>query len=154
MVNAAKYHPLGQRGICVAVKPAQYGKAFGPDYFDRMNQKTCVVAMLESAQGCDNVEEIIAVEGIDVIFIGPTDLSQSIGVPGQVDHPKVERYISQVAKIATKNDISLGIHIYNSDDRRELDLRVEQGFQLLTVMLDTALFYKACTQVLNVVRPQ
>ena len=154
MVKAAKYHPYGHRGICVAVKPGQYGKAFGPDYFDRMNEKTCVIAMVETTEGCDNIEEIIAVDGIDLVFIGPTDLSQSVGVPGEVDHPEVERYISQVANVARQHNMPLGIHIYNIDDRKELDLRIEQGFQLLTVMLDTALFYQACTQVLNVVRPQ
>ena len=154
VVKSAKYHPYGQRGICVAVKPGQYGKAFGPNYFSRMNEKTCIIAMVESIAGCENVEEIMAVDGIDVVFIGPTDLSQSLGVPGEVDHPEVERYISRVANAAKKFSMPVGIYIYSVDQREELDHRIEQGFQLLTVMLDTALFYQACVRVLKAVRPQ
>ena len=154
VVKAAKYHPEGQRGICVAVKPGQYGKAFGPDYFTRMNEKTCVIAMVESTTGCDNIEEIMAVAGIDIVFIGPTDLSQSLGVPGEVDHPEVERCIAHVADCARQRRVPLGIHIYNAEDRDEMDRRVNQGFQLLTVMLDTALFYQACVRVHSALRPQ
>ena len=154
VVKAAKYHPYGQRGICVAVKPGQYGKAFGPNYFSRMNEKTCIVAMVESITGCENIEEIMAVDGIDVVFIGPTDLSQSLGVLGEVDHPEVERYLSRVEDAAKKFSMPVGIHIYSVDEREELDHRIEQGFQLLTVMLDTALFYQSCVRVLKAVRPQ
>jgi 4-hydroxy-2-oxoheptanedioate aldolase len=153
-VKAAKYHPLGRRGICVAVKPGKYGAAFSPQYFDQQNDRTWLVAMVETWEGRDHMAEIVQVAGVDLIFVGPTDLSQSLGVPGEVDHPKVERAIEEIAAVAKAHGMPLGIHVYNVEDRKEMDRRIEQGFQLLTVMLDTALFFKACKQVREVADPR
>ena len=74
--------------------------------------------------------------------------------PGYGHSDTVARYISRVADAAKKFSMPVGIHIYSVDEREELDHRIEQGFQLLTVMLDTALFYQACVRVLKAVRPQ
>ena len=63
------------------------------------------------------------------------------------------RYTS-VRWLSIMFSVPVGIHIYSVDEREELDHRIEQGFQLLTVMLDTALFYQACVRVLKAVRPQ
>ncbi len=153
-VLAGKYHPEGTRGICVAVKPGQYGAAFSPSYFGDQNKKTSISIMIESVKGVENLDDIITVKGVDSIFVGPTDLSQSLGIPGQIDHPRVESAIEMIAKTARALKMPLGIHVYSTENRKEIEKRIDQGFQLLTVMLDTALFYKACRQISDIVKKE
>jgi 4-hydroxy-2-oxoheptanedioate aldolase len=105
--------------------------------------------IVETERGVHNIEEIVKVEGIDLVFIGPTDLSQSLGFPGQITHPVVQENIDRVTAAAKQNGMPLGIHVYEIDEGDELANRAEQGFQFLTVLLDTALFYQACVQVRN-----
>ena len=110
--------------------------------------------MIESVKGVENLEDIITVKGVDSIFVGPTDLSQSLGIPGQIDHPRVESAIEMIAKTARSLKMPLGIHVYSTENRKEIEKRIDQGFQLLTVMLDTALFYKACRQISDIVKKE
>jgi 4-hydroxy-2-oxoheptanedioate aldolase len=94
VVAAVKYHPLGQRGLAARTRPAGYGIGLRLDEYARAaNAETLVCVQLEEKQAIDRIEEIMAVAGIDVFFIGPADLSQSMGHPGQADHPDVRAVI-------------------------------------------------------------
>lgn len=95
-VEAVKYHPLGQRGLAAGSRPAGYG--FGPamaDYVQEANRETLVCVQLEEEEAIRNVESIVQVEGVDVFFIGPSDLSQSMGYPGRADAPPVREAIDR-----------------------------------------------------------
>ncbi|MCY4528000.1 MAG: aldolase/citrate lyase family protein [Chloroflexi bacterium] len=90
VVRAARYAPIGARGM--------YGsrQAFGLDtteYFKTANQETLVVVMIEDIMAIENLPEILAVDHIDVFFVAPSDLAQSMGLIGQIDHPKVKQTI-------------------------------------------------------------
>jgi 4-hydroxy-2-oxoheptanedioate aldolase len=86
VVDSVKYPPVGKRGLA-SVRANRYGME-GPsgDYVVRANEETVVVVQIETLEGIENADEIIATDGVDVVFLGPTDLSVALGVPGQSKH--------------------------------------------------------------------
>jgi 2-keto-3-deoxy-L-rhamnonate aldolase RhmA len=89
-VAACKYYPEGQRGIYSRGRPAEYGiGGTTQDYVTQANANTLVCLMLEEVEAINNIDAIVTVKGVDVLFIGSGDLSQSMGYPGQQTHPEV-----------------------------------------------------------------
>lgn len=94
VVKAVKYPPQGLRGLA-GVRAADYGaKQSLAEYVKQANEETLVVCHVETMQAVQNLPDIVTVEGLDVIFIGPTDLSTSMGLPGQAGQPVVQEAIS------------------------------------------------------------
>ncbi len=90
VVNAVKYHPIGTRGLAAGTRPAGYG--FGitqSEYIEQANRESLVCVQFEDKEALDHVDEVLAVDHINVFFVGPSDLSQSMGHPGQYDEPSV-----------------------------------------------------------------
>jgi 4-hydroxy-2-oxoheptanedioate aldolase len=95
-VAAVRFGPGAARGLAAGTRPDSWGLgARMPDFAARANAQTLVCVQLEHAEAIANVEAILAVEGIDVFFIGPSDLSQSMGYPGNPKAPPVARAIEQ-----------------------------------------------------------
>ena len=90
VVQAARFGPLGQRGIYYSRRA--YGN---PDFFHRANDETLVVILIEETRAIDNLSEILTVDGIDVFFVAPGDLSQSMGFLGQPNHPEVQAVVEE-----------------------------------------------------------
>ncbi len=89
-VESVKYYPLGNRGLAAGSRPANYGFGLSmADYVQEANRETLVCVQLEEEEALRNIHDILAVEGVDVFFIGPSDLSQSMGYPGQSSAPAV-----------------------------------------------------------------
>ena len=89
-VSACKYFPEGQRGIFSRGRPAEYGlRESTPAYAASANANTLVCLMLEEVEAINNIDDIVRVKGVDVLFIGSGDLSQSMGYVGQQTHPEV-----------------------------------------------------------------
>jgi 4-hydroxy-2-oxoheptanedioate aldolase len=95
-VRAARYHPLGERGISGG-RSTGFGTLPLADYMALANREIMVVAMIEDAAGVENIAAIAAVPGIDMVLEGAIDLSQSLGVPAQAQHPKVQEALRRVA---------------------------------------------------------
>jgi 4-hydroxy-2-oxoheptanedioate aldolase len=100
LARAAKYYPLGERGMALP-RSGDYGMTLrGPAYYQFANDNTLTLAHIETLEAVENLTELVQVEGIDVFFIGPSDLSQSMGLPGQNDHPavltKIEEAIDKI----------------------------------------------------------
>lgn len=92
IVDAVKYHPVGTRSLAARTRPAGYGVRLTlDDYARTANDETLICVQLESREALANVAEILEVDGIDAVFLGPSDLSQAFGHPGQVEHPLVAR---------------------------------------------------------------
>ena len=109
VVEAAKYHPLGDRGVCPFTRGARYNATDeDPDYYDRMNQQTSVLLQIEATQGIANLEAIMDVEHIDAIFIGPFDLSHSLGIPGKVTDARVLQATEEIVRKAERRGIAVG----------------------------------------------
>jgi 4-hydroxy-2-oxoheptanedioate aldolase len=98
-VAACKYYPEGTRGIYSRGRPAEYGIGTAtPEYVKAANANTLVCLMLEEVEAIRNIDEIVTVKGIDVLFIGSGDLSQSMGYPGQQTHPEVQALMEDGVK--------------------------------------------------------
>ena len=87
-VSAAKFSPVGTRGTCRFVRSAGFGAVPGSEYFSKA-QDTVVILQAEGRKAVENLDEILDVPGVDVVFVGPYDLSSSLGHVGEIDHPEV-----------------------------------------------------------------
>jgi 4-hydroxy-2-oxoheptanedioate aldolase len=92
-VHAMRYPPKGIRGMAGVTRASRYGMV--EDYATRAEEELCLIVQVETKVALDQLEEIAAVEGVDGVFIGPSDLSASMGYPGQTGHPAVVEAIEQ-----------------------------------------------------------
>jgi 2-dehydro-3-deoxyglucarate aldolase len=136
-VAAVHYPPRGTRGVGLA-RAHGYGADFH-GYLRRLPRETVVVAMIENARGVQNVEEILAVEGVDAYFLGPYDLSASLGVAGRISHPKVEAAIAKVRAAGRRVGKPGGLHVVEADPAA-LRRRLRQGFRFVAYGLETRIY--------------
>ncbi len=135
-VAAVKYHPRGQRGLAGS-RAADWGvtEPLG-DYVRRANAETLVVIHIETGEAVDAIEDYLAVDGIDVLFLGPTDLSHSLGVPGERDHPKVVEALHRTAEAVVGSDKVLGI--FAGTPEKAVEWR-DRGARYITTGLESVL---------------
>ncbi len=114
-VAAMRYPPQGVRGVAFANRACEFG-ASSRTYFAEANSSLLCIVQIETELSVQNVEEIAAVEGADVLFIGPSDLSQSLGIFGQFDHPRFIDAIQRTAAAAAKHNKATGILLPKPDD--------------------------------------
>lgn len=128
VVEAVKYPPLGKRGLA-GTRASWYGLS-GPlgEYVQMANAETLVIVQVETRESARNVREICAVEGVDVVFMGPTDLSSALGVPGQTRHPEVLKLIEELGRTIQGAGKAAGTIARDLEDYRRWR---ERGFQFL-----------------------
>jgi len=107
-VEAAQYPPAGRRGVDPH-RPIRYGLDDIKAYMQRANDEILICLMIELREAVENIEEIVQVEGIDVLNIGPCDLSTSLGIPFEVDHPKMLAAIDRVLEAALPRNLVVGL---------------------------------------------
>jgi len=135
-VQAVKYHPRGTRGLA-GVRAAGYGQpAPMAEYIKQANAETLVIVHIETAAAIERISEIVAVEGVDVVFIGPTDLSQSLGFPGETGHPEVQTAIDKVIKAISSASPVLGIFVPDAGAARQWR---ERGARYIATSLESIL---------------
>ena len=110
LVDCTKYAPLGHRGVSLSRPHTDFKKVSGATYMPQANDETILMCQIESRKGVENVEEIIAVEGIDVAFIGPNDMSQDYGILGQFEHPEIVAAFEKIIAAAEANGKWAGAH--------------------------------------------
>lgn len=122
-VKSSKYGPEGIRGLA-GVRAADYGIT-GPlsEYAARANRETMVIAHIESAESVEHLDELLSVEGIDIYYLGPQDLSNSLGIPGQDKDPRVVAMVEDsIRRIAATGKIAGCIAVDPAAARRYIDL--------------------------------
>jgi 2-dehydro-3-deoxyglucarate aldolase len=123
-VAATRYPPQGIRGVSVAQRSNRYG--YEPDYFSRINDNICVIAQIESRAGVGASADIAAVDGIDCLFIGPSDLSAALGHLGKPSHPEVQEAMLQIVAGAKSHGKAVGILApIEADAQRYLDMGIQ-----------------------------
>ena len=105
-----------------------------------------IIAHIEGVEGINNLEEILSVAGIDVIFIGPYDLSQSLGIPGQVNHKLVIQKMEEVIKMCQKNNKAVGTF---ADDVKTAKKWVSLGVQYLSFSVDAGILYETSRKIVE-----
>lgn len=111
VVAHTRFHPLGRRGMDLYARAADWGGVARPDYLADANERVLVAAMVEGADAFEQLPAIAAVEGLDLLFVGPYDLSQSLGLPGEIDHPRVLARIEEGVGLARSHGRALGIYV-------------------------------------------
>jgi len=144
-INAAKYFPVGQRGVCRFVRAASYSSVPFDRYLPKAN-KTMIILQLEGRKAIENLDEILEMEGYDIIFIGPYDLSQSLGYPGQVNHPAVIKEMELIVNKAKKRDIIVGTF---TDTLSSAKNWRDAGVQYISYSVDVGIFTEACVEIIR-----
>ena len=144
-VAYAKYPTQGVRGVGAA-RAHGYGLNF-KDYVEKANEATLVVIQIEHFEGVNHIEEIVKVPGIDVIFIGPYDLSASFGVAGQVEHPLVKVAIDKVEKACAKAGIPMGY--FGTSPEAVKTYQDKDGYQLIACGTDSGFLIEKGKSVLE-----
>jgi 4-hydroxy-2-oxoheptanedioate aldolase len=107
-VRAVKYPPRGRRGLGIA-RPSDFLTAVsGDDFIQLANEETMIITQVETKAAVDTLDEVLALEGIDIVFVGPLDLSTDMGFPGQFDQPQVKSTIARVARMVVESGKILG----------------------------------------------
>ena len=141
-VAATRYPPRGVRGIALAQRSNRYG--YCPDYFERIDDNICVLVQIESHLGVEAVDAIAQVDGVDGLFIGPSDLSASLGQFGNPRHPDVQRAMQRVLDAARAHGKPVGILSgVEEDTQRYLEL----GMTCVAVGMDVVLLRNASRQL-------
>ena len=148
IVSRSKYSPVGRRGVAFA-RSSDYGLTDLGKYFEYENNQVMIVAHCENTTCLENLDAICRIPEIDVIFLGPYDMSQSMGITGQVTHPRIEEAAQKVLETTKKYGKVAGIYAGNGAIAKE---RAAQGFQYITIAMDILLFGAKCRQEIEAFR--
>ena len=110
LVDCTKYAPMGHRGVSLSRPHTDFKRVDGREYMRRANEETILMCQIESRKGVENIGEIMAVEGIDVGFIGPNDMTQDYGILNQFGHPDIVAAFEKVIAAAEENGKWAGVH--------------------------------------------
>jgi len=132
-VDYVHYPPVGKRGVGLA-RAQQYGIGFS-EYKEWLSTEAVVIAQVEHIDSVNNIEAIIATPGIDGVLIGPYDLSGSLGLAGELEHPLVLAAIQKVRKACLDAKVPLGFHVI-SPEHHKLQEKIDDGFTFLGFSLD------------------
>mgnify|MGYP005851171553 CR=1 FL=1 len=138
-VAALRYPPLGVRGVASMNRACEFGLSFR-NYVESSKDVLLGVLQIETAEAVENVEEIAAVDGANVLFIGPLDLSMSLGILGQFDHPKFGEALERTAAAARQHGKSTGVLMPKPDDFERF---YKLGFRFLASGSDGAMVNNA-----------
>ena len=131
IVALAKYPPLGERSVGLG-RAHGYGLRF-TEYLSSANDQTAVIVQIEHRDAISSVDQILAVPGIDALFVGPYDLSNSMGLVGQVSHPDVVAAIDKVRAACARTNSPMGIFCSNTDQARN---EIAVGARMVAVGTD------------------
>lgn len=133
MRDSSRWPPKGIRGVGFS-RANLFGKYF--DDYSIESQNPFLVAMIESKKGFENIDDILKVEGLDAIFIGPYDLSASIGISGDFDSDKFNLCIKTIKEKCKKNKIPCGIHVVEPCSN-ELEYKIKEGYKFIAYSMDS-----------------
>lgn len=135
-VSATRYPPLGNRGVGLA-RAQHYGVKFKEHFFWQadMNSGPIVIVQIEHIEAVDNLEEILSVSGIDAFIIGPYDLSCSMGIPGEFEHPKFIKVIDKIVATGLEMNVASGLHVVEPDPKK-LDDAINMGHKFIAYSVD------------------
>lgn len=148
-VRAAKYPPAGVRGFAF-----HRGNDWGVDFTDyaaKANDQIAVVVMIESKQAVENIDAILAVEGVDGVFIGPYDMSGSYGIPGQTGDPIIQNACARIVEACRNAGKAAGMHVVIPTPEA-IAKAVADGFTFLAVGVDTIFLDQAARNALAVAK--
>lgn len=149
LIRFSKYPPLGQRGVALRRAHSAYRAVAAAPYLQQANEETLIIAQIETQLSVDNLEKILGLGSIDVAFIGPADLSTSMGHPGQVSHPDVVKAIQRLLDVSWHYGVSAGIHLTDIKSVKEWASR---GMRFISYSGDLAFIVDSAARDLAQIR--
>ena len=146
-VGRCKYPPMGVRSV--GVTRAQRFDLDFEAYMQRANDEIAVIVQIEHAEAVRNIDAILDVPGIDGVFVGPFDMSGSMDLPGQINHPQVQEAIAKVIKACEKRDIARCIYAHTPAHARTY---LQQGYRVIGLCTDYIMLARAAAGYLSEVR--
>lgn len=139
LISWCKYPPLGKRSFGIA-RGQGYGFDFD-NYIKNWNELSSLIVQIESIQGVDNIEKILSYEEIDGAMIGPYDLSGSLGIPGQLDHPRVVKASKEVIDACSRLGKACGTQVIEPDSEN-VDKAFDDGYTFVVLASDIFVLWK------------
>lgn len=149
LVESVKYIPAGNRGLSPSVRACRYGTLPVAEYIERANAETLVVSHCETVECVKNLDEILKIDGIDVIFIGPMDLSQSMGIPGQTADPRLKAMIGEISEKVLRSGKILGTTAGSPEAAREL---MQKGVSYILLSSDQGMMMNWARTAIRAIR--
>jgi len=140
IMRSARYFPKGERGASLASRIARFPGLRVPEYLDWANREILIAVQIETARGVGNADEILATEGVEAVMIGPFDLSQSLGCPGETDNPEVTEACDEVTRACQRHGVSSGIHIQTVEAAGRW---ISRGMRFITCKTDAGMLNEA-----------
>jgi 2-keto-3-deoxy-L-rhamnonate aldolase RhmA len=149
IADSMKYHPAGKRGVALQVAHDRYRSGAVTDKLKAANEFTTLFCQIETAEGVANADAIAAVEGVDCLWVGHFDLSVSLGIPGQFDHPKFKGAIEKVVAATRKRKKALGRLVPTVDQGVAF---FAQGFDFICYSGDVWVLHNALAEAIAALR--
>lgn len=151
LTETARYRPLkGARALAAISNPASLESELA-DYLEHRNQDTIFIANIESVPAIENLDAILAVGSLDAVLIGPHDLSCSLGIPEQYEHPRFDQAVRQILRTARQHRVGAGIHFW-TNIAQEIDWAKTAGANLIMHSSDASLFGQGLCRELGEIR--
>lgn len=153
-VAAAKFSPIGERGMFSCPRKSGYGIIDGATFKEWTNEEVIVAIQIESLQALNNLEEILSVPGIDMVLSGRGDLSNALGIPGQKEHPLVLEVEEKIFKIAMSKGIAISPQLdpTAANFAENVQKWIEKGAQVISFGHDITIIRKSFENVLKVAK--
>jgi 2-dehydro-3-deoxyglucarate aldolase/4-hydroxy-2-oxoheptanedioate aldolase len=149
VVDAVKYAPLGKRGVGLGTAHNDYIPPDPATYMEYANRNTTVICQIESTLGLANVDAIAATPGVDVLWVGHFDLTQSMGIPAQFSDPRFQQALHQVVEAANRHSKLAAIQPSNTQEAEEW---LRAGFHFMSWKTDIALYRGALQREIQELR--
>lgn len=149
LVERVKYTPLGVRGLSPSVRACNYATTPVKEYIEQANENTMVVSHCETKTCVENLDEILTIDGLDVVFIGPMDLSQSYGIPGEASNPVIQAAIDTVIHKTLNAGKAVGTVAGSPEAAKAL---IARGVQYILMASDQGMIMKWGKNAVSAVR--
>jgi len=145
LVSSVKYHPLGGRGFTPISKAGGFTNRDASNYVKRANSSTVTVIIIESTEGLERLEDVVAEDGVDIIYFGAYDLSQVLGYPGDVRHPEVVKAIEKGVRVVSSAGKWAGGFVPQSKD--DIKWLLDMGMRFITYQVDSNVLHAHVSDV-------
>lgn len=149
IVDAVKYAPLGNRGVIMGSAHTDYQAVNAAEFMTFSNENTTIICQIESVEGLENLEAIATTPGVDILWVGHFDLTQSMGIPGQFDDQRFLDALQQVVEMANAHRLGAGIQPGNVAQAKSW---IDTGFNVISYSADLSVYQSGVTQAVADIR--
>ena len=148
-VAAAKYPPEGTRGVGFS-NASNFGKDFS-SYFKSWNKRVVLIVQIEHIDGVKHLHDILTVDGVDGLLVGPYDLTGSMNITGNFDHPEFVKVMDKIKQTAQSTNKLLGVHIVPPDTAKAIN-KIKEGYNLIAYSIDTVVLWSHFSEAIREIK--